>query len=881
MNITQFFSSHRGLPFRSMTVFNYLLEAALAGAILILLLLAVRQVFRKKLGNRLIYMAWLLVAMRLLIPVALPNPLMNQFRPTYSTDVAARPVADQVRVRFQDALSDLSWSLQEREYSQAAPAGMDWMTYSTSRSANLADDLQEFAAVTSYGWTGKWFLITYGAVAGGVAVWMIASNARFRRRMRKGRVATLNEEEQALYLAICQERGVKRPLPVWRVDPLAGACLVGVVRPYIALPLTMKKEELPFALAHEICHHKAHDEWWSLLRLICCAVQWFNPLVWLGAKASRTDCELACDDRVTARMDEEQRRTYAQVLLATAAKRSRPGVAVLATGMTMNGKRLKKRLMAIVQSKAVRRSAAITFAALACMTTVLAFCTAESSNGGLAQYNTMYDVDAVPNVQDSGLWMGMDSDRPGEVTNEEEALAAARWYMNALMNHAVLDYDSSVRHAPEGWYVAFSQWDRNIMALALVDDGGRLRLYQQSILPRQTAEPATSLPDGMDDAMAEYVRRIAENILGAEMDGDVHLAVDEVDDAGRYLTYEASVGGETCRFTFRVDGQALVAFSTPVEPSVATQADALTAMWRTLESELGLQRQTHDTYTEVFFYMDYLAADNAWQVTATFSRKDQTAEVQDVLEQRYGRHACYVLQATVDGDSGAISALERLPEQLTENVPEDAKTGITAVYTETYAMLGDHQLRREETLPVGVPYTIIRALDTGNGDVAFDSFERWLLIRYVSPEGGDEIERWITDPELLRERIDVDPNPALTGDAWRTLTYTDGAGTAYTLSMLDKTDNADDSPATATDAAISLEAAFALAVEAVEAEYGVPPEALLTYRGTYRYVTDAQDFFLPYWQFDIYMNEYDFYEIILSAESGTLYYLASPLEGNG
>ena len=107
------------------------------------------------------------------------------------------------------------------------------------------------------------------------------------------------------------------------------------------------------------------------------------------------------------------------------------------------------------------------------------------------------------------------------------------------------------------------------------------------------------------------------------------------------------------------------------------------------------------------------------------------------------------------------------------------------------------------------------------------------------------------------------------------------AGTAYTLSMLDKTDNADDSPATATDAAISLEAAFALAVEAVEAEYGVPPEALLTYRGTYRYVTDAQDFFLPYWQFDIYMNEYDFYEIILSAESGTLYYLASPLEGNG
>ena len=61
---------------RSMTVFNFLLEATLWGSALILLLVAARALLRTRLGNRAVYVAWLLVAMRLLMPIALPNPVM-------------------------------------------------------------------------------------------------------------------------------------------------------------------------------------------------------------------------------------------------------------------------------------------------------------------------------------------------------------------------------------------------------------------------------------------------------------------------------------------------------------------------------------------------------------------------------------------------------------------------------------------------------------------------------------------------------------------------------------------------------------------------------------------------------------------------------------
>ena len=60
---------------RAATLFNFLIEAMLTGSVMILLLLVVRRLLRRQLGNRLICLAWLLVAVRLLLPLSFPNPM--------------------------------------------------------------------------------------------------------------------------------------------------------------------------------------------------------------------------------------------------------------------------------------------------------------------------------------------------------------------------------------------------------------------------------------------------------------------------------------------------------------------------------------------------------------------------------------------------------------------------------------------------------------------------------------------------------------------------------------------------------------------------------------------------------------------------------------
>ena len=93
---------------RSAFVYNFLIEANIMASIAIILMIPLRKFFRKQLGNSAICFGWLLVAIRLLCPLSLVNPLIHEIRSPFAADVAIRPIAGQIKVRVSDALEGLS-----------------------------------------------------------------------------------------------------------------------------------------------------------------------------------------------------------------------------------------------------------------------------------------------------------------------------------------------------------------------------------------------------------------------------------------------------------------------------------------------------------------------------------------------------------------------------------------------------------------------------------------------------------------------------------------------------------------------------------------------------------------------------------------------------
>ena len=287
---------------RSMTVFNFLLEATVIGSVIILMVIAVRALLRDRLGSRAIYAAWLLVALRLLLPLSLPNPVMDEFRPGFSVDVAARPVADQVRQRVIDASYSASTLLDGVE----------------------GGALEALAQHTSSGVAGKWILLGWLCVALALGGGMAWRNARFRARVQRDRVRALEGDEQTMLESLCRRYRVK-PVPVYFVDRLPSACLIGVVRPFIAVPLDTSPEHLSLVLAHELCHRRAHDPSGAS----CATAAWrcTGSIPWYGwARASAAWTRMACDDRVTAKLQDIDRLAYANSIVSASGRGGKRGL---------------------------------------------------------------------------------------------------------------------------------------------------------------------------------------------------------------------------------------------------------------------------------------------------------------------------------------------------------------------------------------------------------------------------------------------------------------------------------------------------------------------------------------------------------------------------
>ena len=116
---------------------------------------------------------------------------------------------------------------------------------------------------------------------------------------------------------------------------------------YLPEQILSEDEVVDYAVLHESMHQRHGDIWWSYLRNLLVALYWFHPLVWLAARLSREDCELACDEAVAAQLSENQKIAYGKSLLFIAALQHKPGFFSVATNMQGSRSQLEKRIRCI------------------------------------------------------------------------------------------------------------------------------------------------------------------------------------------------------------------------------------------------------------------------------------------------------------------------------------------------------------------------------------------------------------------------------------------------------------------------------------------------------------------------------------------------------
>lgn len=181
----------------------------------------------------------------------------------------------------------------------------------------------------------------------------VARECSFRRRLRHARpvrdrtvLATL-EECAALLLP----NNRFRPIRVLETSLVGTPAICGLRRPTLLLPPALldgfTTAELRHVFLHELSHVKRRDVWVSALLTLERALFWFHPLVHLSISRLRASQECARDHEAVHAARESDPTTYARTLVKLVERASHVAPPSLAVGLLERGRQLKRRILMI------------------------------------------------------------------------------------------------------------------------------------------------------------------------------------------------------------------------------------------------------------------------------------------------------------------------------------------------------------------------------------------------------------------------------------------------------------------------------------------------------------------------------------------------------
>jgi len=128
-----------------------------------------------------------------------------------------------------------------------------------------------------------------------------------------------DEQVLTLFQDIKKEMGTTKKIELYLCSCINSPMMIGLVNPKIFLPpVTFTKNEIRFILKHELVHHNRNDLLYKHLILVATAVHWFNPVVYVMAKAISELCEVSCDAEVVRNADMDTRYDYSETIINVA-----------------------------------------------------------------------------------------------------------------------------------------------------------------------------------------------------------------------------------------------------------------------------------------------------------------------------------------------------------------------------------------------------------------------------------------------------------------------------------------------------------------------------------------------------------------------------------
>ncbi len=329
------------------------LQVSLTTSVMILPVFIFCAVLRRRYPARIICLLWMILSVRLLVPVQITFPNAPVITPQTMGMVSESPARfDTIQPAIPKGQPiDLKDSKTNQQFHDEQP-----MTPTQKDTNKQPQKKLDFSILLAVVW-----LVGVGTLLTGY----FYAHWRFLRQVRQTAQEVQNEEVLMIYEQEKERLGINRDIPILQSKMVDGPMMAGLLHPMLLLPeVGIASSDAGLILRHELTHYKHGDLYSKLLFLLAKCVHWFNPVVHLLAWQGAQDLEIACDQAVVHGLDTEAKRQYGQCILNHVARRIGHRQCVFTTQFTGGKKVMKIRLQALFTQPKKRHGMVFLFAVL-------------------------------------------------------------------------------------------------------------------------------------------------------------------------------------------------------------------------------------------------------------------------------------------------------------------------------------------------------------------------------------------------------------------------------------------------------------------------------------------------------------------------------------
>ena len=305
-----------------------LLSLSVSGALLLLLILGLKPLYKNRFSKRWQYYIWIVVALRFLLPFTPDTTIVGSLFEKFDTAAITNeiPASPNVPVPADTGNNKAEPIQTNREITTAA----------------MREPFNKYVCL---------FFI-WSALALVLFVRKVTVYQGFIQYIKAGN-KEVSDIKILNLLSDCEEKlNIKTRVELSCNPLIASPMLIGFFRPRIILPVgELEDKELSYIFVHELTHYKQRDMFYKWLIQIVVCVHWFNPFVYLLEKEVNKSCELSCDEKVISVLDDTARREYGDTLISFLKSNNLYKSSLASVTLTEGAEQLKERLGAIMKFK--------------------------------------------------------------------------------------------------------------------------------------------------------------------------------------------------------------------------------------------------------------------------------------------------------------------------------------------------------------------------------------------------------------------------------------------------------------------------------------------------------------------------------------------------